>query len=535
MHSPRILLIGPYDPLCGEYTFLAPPLGVWRLAGVLESAGAEVKVFDPNCCAGPPDRALEREVLGCAWDVIGVSTTGMTLRFDLELAHLARRLAPRALLVAGGMEATFRPELMFRLGPFDRVVLGEGERPLLELVARLRAGASLGGVTGTAERAADGQCLRMPQQALERAELRDAIFRTPYERMPYGRYWNRLEEAYRVGALPTKAAREASLAEVRSVRLITLNYCPMGCTFCSATNFLHEAQGSVASIARLDAEECVQMIQRIVSAHARVRTVIFQDDIFVFTKDRRILPLCEAIVAAKESGTLPRELQFISTNRVDAMSQERLAAMRRAGFRVLGFGIESFSRNVLSEFNKAQIYGHIRPMLAAALELGITPFLDLILTSPRATLTDVAATLREAYRWLRQGCEVGMYPYVIPFSGAAMSVDPELRAFTVYQRRQVAGTAIAWDQPTKILPMDLAVRETILRIERDFEEALVQLQPRAAHLPSRVRSLLWILCSLRTMAKQGLPIADEHEVRSEFTARLPQLQRAAAVPSVATA
>ena len=44
------------------------------------------------------------------------------------------------------------------------------------------------------------------------------------------------------------AAREAHLAEIRSVRLITLNYCPMGCTFCSATNFLHEAQGSVASI-----------------------------------------------------------------------------------------------------------------------------------------------------------------------------------------------------------------------------------------------------------------------------------------------
>ena len=37
--SPGVLLVGPYDPHCGEYTFLAPPLGVWRLAGVLEAAG----------------------------------------------------------------------------------------------------------------------------------------------------------------------------------------------------------------------------------------------------------------------------------------------------------------------------------------------------------------------------------------------------------------------------------------------------------------------------------------------------------------
>src|ERR1700746_165712 len=256
MPAPNVLLIGPYDPHCGEYTFLAPPLGVWRLAGVREAAGVTARVFDPNCCAEPVQRALERELLRCPWDVIGVSTTGMTLRYDLELAHLARRLSPRALLIAGGMEATFRPELMLRRGPFDRGVLGEGERPLLELATRLRSGAALGGISGTAERGADGQCLRLPQRALEREELRAAIFSTPYARMPYAAYWERLEKAYRVGALPTKAAREARLAEIRSVRLITLNYCPMGCTFCSATNFLHQAQGSGAGIARPDAADC---------------------------------------------------------------------------------------------------------------------------------------------------------------------------------------------------------------------------------------------------------------------------------------
>jgi radical SAM superfamily enzyme YgiQ (UPF0313 family) len=535
MRAPRVLLVGPYDPHCGEYTFLAPPLGVWRLAGVLEAAGAQVEVFDPNCCGPSTKRGLARALLGCDWDVIGISTTGMTLRFDLELAHLARRLVPRALLVAGGMEATFRPELMFRLAPFDRVVLGEGERPLLELCARLRSGASLQGVCGTAERNAAGECVRLPQPALARSELRDAIFRTPYERMPYGAYWSRLEEAYRVGELPTKAAREASLAEIRSVRLITLNYCPMGCTFCSATNFLHEAQGSVAGIARLDAEECVHMIERIVGAHPGVRTIIFQDDIFVFTQDRRVVPLCEAICAAKAKRALPPELQFISTNRVDAMTPERLLGMRRAGFRVLGFGIESFSPNVLREFNKERIYQHIQPTLAAALELGITPFLDIILSSPHATLTDVALTLREAYRWLRRGCEVGIYPYVIPFSGAAMAADPGLRPYTVYERRRIAGAQIEWWQPSKILPMDAVVREAVLHIESDFERLLRRLQRRAAHLPSRLRSLLWILCAVHPMAAHGLPIADEQEVRRELAARLPRPQGSASGAGIAVA
>lgn len=526
--SPGVLLIGPYDPHCGEYTFLAPPLGVWRLAGVLDSAGVRTKVFDPNCCREAPQRALERELLSGGWDIVGLSTTGMTLRFDLELAHIVRRMTPQALLVAGGMEATFRPDLMFELGPFDLIVLGEGERPLLDLVARVRSGQPLGGISGTAERNRDGAILSIPQHALSRTELRDAIFSTPYEKMPYAAYWERLEAAYRIGALPSKAAREAHLAEIRSVRLITLNYCPMGCTFCSATNFLHEAQGSVASVARLEADECLAMIERIVAAHPRVRTVIFQDDIFTFTRDRRILPLCEGIVAAKHSGRLPAHLQFISTNRIDAMSSERLAAMRRAGFRVLGFGIESFSQRVLVEFNKAQIHRHIEPMLSAALAAGVTPFLDLILSSPHAALEDIAETLREAYRWLRRGCEIGMYPYVIPFSGAQFAKDPALAPHTHYAERRIAGTNISWPQPAKILPMDPVVTDVILRMERSFEALLGPLEQQVAHLPSRVRSLLWILASLPIMAERGFQIAAESEVRAELNARLPIVRPEAA-------
>ncbi len=520
-----MLLIGPYDPHCGEYTFLAPPLGVWRLAGVLNAAGIRAEVFDPNCCVGSPQRALERELLRVPWDVIGVSTTGMTLRFDLELAHLARRLAPSALIVAGGMEATFRPELMFQVGPFDRVVLGEGERPLLELGQRLRAKASLSGIAGMVERLADGSVHRSPQRALTQSELRAAIFNTPYERMPYRSYWERLERAYSVGALPSKAAREASLAEIRSVRLITLNYCPMACSFCSATNFLNEAQGSVVSIARLDAEDCLRMIERIVAAHPDVRTIIFQDDIFAFTRDRRVLPLCEGIVAAKQAGKLPRELQFISTNRIDAMSVERLAAMRRAGFRVLGFGIESFSLNVLREFNKAHIYPHIAPMLRAALDLGITPFLDLILTSPRCQLSDLAETLRSAHAWLQAGCEVGMYPYVVPFSGAAFARDASLAPHTSHVRHHIAGTSIEWEQACKILPLDAATRTAILRIEQDTQTALEELQQQGAHLPSRVRSVVWLLSALPIMAEYGQPIGDAEQLRTLLAAWLPQQPR----------
>jgi radical SAM superfamily enzyme YgiQ (UPF0313 family) len=518
-----VLLVGPHDPFCGEYTFLSPPLGVWRLAGVLEEAGIRTRVFDPNCGEASPEAALDAALALEPWTIVGFSTTGMTLRFDLALAHRTRRARPEALLVAGGMEATFDPETVLRLGPFDLAVLGEGERPLLELVARLRSGAKLHGVAGTARPNARGGIVRHAQPALDHGGLRAAIFQTPYEKMPYRAYWRKLEQAYRVGKLPVKADREARLAEIRSVRLITSNYCPMGCTFCSSTNFLNEAQGGTARMARLAADDCFAMLKRIVSAFPDVRTVIFQDDIFVFPSDDRILPLCEAICVGKERGELAPGLEFISTNRIDAMTPERLRAMRRAGFRVLGFGVENFSPAVLKEFNKARIHPYIAPTLTEALSLGITPFLDMILTSPRCSLQDLAETLREGYRWTVAGCEAGMYPYVIPFSGAAMAADPTLRPQTVYTRQRVAGTDIAWDQPAKILPKDDAVREAILAIENTVEESLAFLEPQVPHLPSRVRSLLWVACAIPVLREAGEAMPDQEEVIDCLFARLPGL------------
>lgn len=520
--TPSFLLIGPYDPTGGEYTFLSPPLGVWRLAGVLRQAGCEAEVFDPNCCESGAEASLERLLGERRFDVIGFSTTGMTLKFDLALAHQAARAQRGSMLIAGGMEATFNPERLFRLAPLDLIVLGEGERPLLEIAKRLRAGAALESIPGTAFIGNDGEVRRLPQAALDRESLREAIFATPYADMPYRRYWEKLERGYRVHELPVKAEREARLAELRSVRLNTLNYCPMNCSFCSSTNFLHEAQGgSVAKVGRLDANECIAMIQRIVETQPGVRTIIFQDDIFCFTQDSRLLPLCESIVTAKKQGELPAGLQFISTNRIDAMNSQRLAAMRRAGFRVLGFGVESFARNILAEFNKAQIHPHIRPNLEAALNLGITPFLDLILTSPRCGAADLAENIRQAFYWVERGCEVGMYPYIIPFSGAKMARDGDLAPHTFYTRQTIAGTPLAWNQPAKILPLDPLVREMILDIESRFDRLLAWLSPVVPHLPSRLRSLLWIHCSIPVLGATDPRMPGKNAVMEAILRRLP--------------
>jgi hypothetical protein len=152
---------------------------------------------------------------------------------------------------------------------------------------------------------------------------------------------------------------------------------------------------------------------------------------------------------------------------------------------VLGFGIENFSRSVLVEFNKGRIHPHIEPNLREALRLGITPFLDLILTSPRC------------------------------------AADATLKDVTVYARRRVAGTDIEWDQPAKILPLDPQVRTAILAIEREFTAGLQHLESTVAHLPSRLRSLLWIACAVPVLARAGVDVPSGDEALEQLITRLP--------------
>ncbi|PIW39376.1 MAG: hypothetical protein COW23_01670, partial [Hydrogenophilales bacterium CG15_BIG_FIL_POST_REV_8_21_14_020_62_31] len=525
IENPSFLLVGPYDPKGGEYTFLAPPLGVWRLAGVLEAAGFRVSVFDPNCCDGVTEEAFDKVLQGESLDVVGFSITGMTLPYDLALAYRARKSLPHAVLVTGGVEATFNPREVFKLGPFDLVVLGEGEGPLLEIGRRLWDGAGLQEIPGTARVAGDGSMRILPHRVMTREEMKEATFLVPYERMPFRAYWKRLDERFRLDDISDLAERETRLAEVRAVRLMTSNYCPMNCTFCSYTNFLAEAQcGERAPLVRLNAEETLEMLFKITSHYPEVRTVIFQDDIFILKNDNRIFPLCEQIISAKQQGRLPMELSFISSNRIDAMTPERLQIIKRAGFRILGFGIENFSLKILKEFNKEKIYPYITPMLEEALRLGITPFIDLILTSPHCTLEDYAETIRKAYYWMEKGCEVGMYPYVIPFSGSVMSRDPDLVANIVRRHQKVAGSTVEWDQPAVIVPKDAAMLEALVLIENNSKKWLDDLSELKLHLPSRLRSLLWVICSIPVLEGAGYKMPALGEVVDIMLLRLTGLK-----------
>jgi hypothetical protein len=95
-----------------------------------------------------------------------------------------------------------------------------------------------------------------------------------------------------------------------------------------------------------------------------------------------------------------------------------------------------------------------------------------------------------------------------------------------FTRQRVSGTPVEWGQPTHILPSDGRVAAAMLAIEDAFHRTTTFLMPYFTHLPSRVRSLLWILSAVPVLRNSGFDMPRGREVAAELLKRLPPLQPA---------
>ncbi len=138
----KILLVSP--PPLGLRSLNRAPASVHLLVlySCLRRAGVEVSVFDAVAELGLADDnqeiyldRLRAALTRFAPDVVGVSCwTSFQYQGAMELGRMARRLYPDATLVVGGYHPTSVPEdFTGPDSPFDVVVRGPGEQPLLEL------------------------------------------------------------------------------------------------------------------------------------------------------------------------------------------------------------------------------------------------------------------------------------------------------------------------------------------------------------------------------------------------------------------
>jgi radical SAM superfamily enzyme YgiQ (UPF0313 family) len=290
---------GAESRFCGDELTL--PYGLLTLAAQAKRAGHEVTILNLYAFAWQDVAEIVNRFPA---DLFGLSSFTSNRRGTLSLAHLLRDLHPGSTIVLGGPHASALPvEMMEHCEAVDGVVTGEGESTFLELVARLETGRSPEGTAGLWWRSG-GRIETGPPR--ERIHELDSLA-SPYD--------------YCKGHI-----------------LLTSRGCPGRCTYCGSPALW----GS--KVRFHSAEYTLSMLERMVRNQG-ISYINVKDD--TFTADRkRVLRICEGIER--------RGLRFLWScdTRVDALDEEVLYAMRRAGCQMISLGVESGSPEILESIGK---------------------------------------------------------------------------------------------------------------------------------------------------------------------------------------
>lgn len=318
---------------------------------------------------------LAAEVAAERPDLVGISSLFSAYhREALACAQAIRRLLPVP-VVAGGAHASAVPESLFRTPGVDFVILGEGERPLVELVRTLAAGGDPGRVPNLAFRRA-GEVVRTPREPnFPLAELPPPDLSD----LPPGRY--------RLGPKP--------LAAVLSSR-----GCPRRCSFCAVHEVFREGYR------RRPAEDVAAELR--VRWDAGYRAFDFEDD--NLTADREgAAALFRALLAAFGEDTLT--LHAMNGVSWDTLDPELLSLIARAGFSHLNLSLVSASPEACRRAGRAGDRGAFQRVVGAAAALGLRVVAYQILGLPEEDPSGMA----EALAYLgRLPVLIGASPFYLP-------------------------------------------------------------------------------------------------------------------------
>ncbi|MDD1720630.1 MAG: B12-binding domain-containing radical SAM protein [Euryarchaeota archaeon] len=362
----HVLLIYPYfKPKNSRSIFRFPPLGICYVAASLQRAGHDVDILD--CTFMTQNAALDHAVRTEA-EVVGIYSM---ITMQEESVTFARHLRSRTrLLVAGGPLPSCDPQAF--LDDFDVVVMGEGERTMVELVRAYAAGDTFTDIAGIAYRnnaSEEGNAQSLPRH-VRVASPRPLV--TNLDELPFPARQLLPNDQYVQYGRKTFGYSKTTV--------ITTRGCPFRCEFCSNAVF-------GVSYRERSAANVVDEVEQALSLGYDY--IHFADDVFTFNRER-LLDICAEI---KRRGL---SVAWECLGRVDSMSRELASAMKNAGCRRVFFGIESGNDTILKLMNKRITVSQARAAITFAQEAGLNVGAFFIVCYPGETNETVLDTLRFA-------------------------------------------------------------------------------------------------------------------------------------------
>ncbi len=345
----------------GKTTELWPPLGLLYIASSLRARGrTNVKVLDAFC-RNLNGEQLASQVAAERPDVFGVNCSTHTFLDAVDALRRIHEARPETTLVMGGYHSTFAAEKILRDYPFvDYVIKGEAEHAFPDLLDRLEAGKRPADVSGITY-LDDGKPVSQPLVVIKDLDTLPFPDRGLLGDLEYGYFHQNIRLTY--GKFTT---------------IVSSRGCPFACTYCSCAAF---------SQRRWRARSADNVVDELEGLYDQgYENVVFVDDNFTL-KRTRVAEICQEI---HKRGI---RMRFYCEGRVDNAPYEMLRTMKKAGFEVIYFGVESPSPHVLEYYRKGTTAAKAVKAVADAKRAGMIVVTSFIIGAPVESEADIQHTI----------------------------------------------------------------------------------------------------------------------------------------------
>jgi anaerobic magnesium-protoporphyrin IX monomethyl ester cyclase len=253
--------------------------------------------------------------------VLGLSIKDTNYYAARWIAAAIKCIAPRTVVVVGGLTATFSDELVLNhCDAIDCCVRGYGEDALFDVVRSVLTDGWFDDLGDVSYRVGTTFIRNAAARRLKSADL--DIYPSPY------------------------LARVLAPGAARDVGISTSRGCVFRCSFCNPTAMAgftiayHSDERVIAELRLIHSH--------LIEDHAESTILFLNEDIFALNLSRT-KRLCDRIAAEGFS-----KITFGCETRIEHLTDDVLASMYRAGFRFLKFGLESGNVRVLNRIKKVR-------------------------------------------------------------------------------------------------------------------------------------------------------------------------------------
>lgn len=331
------------------------PYGLLWIASVIREEGYEVRVYDRNVdgigLRGVLDRYQPK--------VVGISClTGPVIDDAIEISRSIKRESREIPIVWGGLHPTIFPYHVLKKDYVDYIIAGEGEYPVLELLEHLlKKEGKLEDIKNLGYKE-NGEIRLNPQ--------RDFI---DLDRLPLPA-WDLVDiEKY----------YQQKFYSNRAITLNTSRGCPFRCSFC------YNQAVNKRRWRGMSAEKILEHMRHLHSTYGIHGFQVYDDDFDANKK--RLKEFCNLLLKKKEG------FSWQHFSRVNYAREEILKLEKKAGCKLIEYGIESGSQRLLDFIQKDQTISQIKEAFAICRRVGLATSALFMISLPTETKEEVGQTI----------------------------------------------------------------------------------------------------------------------------------------------